>query len=63
MARICDFQFALLLEEIGYSMRDQTPIRDAMQRLENRRLGSVAVAAREIRDNLDCGTTTSQAVS
>lgn len=63
MARICDFQFALLLEEIGYSMRDQTPIRDAMQRLENRRLGSVAVAAREIRENLDCGTTTSQAVS
>ncbi len=55
MAKLSDLQLASLLDEIACAMRAGTPIVASMQRLQDRRLGSVARAAGRVADNLSRG--------
>ncbi|MFK8114862.1 MAG: type II secretion system F family protein [Rubripirellula sp.] len=60
---LSDLQVASLLEEIASSMRSGIPISESMARLETRRLGAVARAARAIRQGVERGESTSRAMA
>lgn len=62
MVKLSDLQVASLLEEIACAMRVGTPIWESMRRLESRRLGRIAGAARKIADGLERGETLADAL-
>lgn len=62
MVKLSDLQVASLLEEIACAMRVGTPISQSMRRLESRRLGRIAVAARLIADGLERGEAAADAL-
>ncbi len=61
MVKLSDLQVALLLEEIACAMRVGTPVIDVMRRLQSRRLGRIARAARQIAAGLERGESVSDA--
>jgi hypothetical protein len=63
MVKLTDLQVASLLEEIACAMRVGTPIADSMRRLESRRLGRIAGAAKTVADGLERGETIADAIS
>lgn len=62
MAHLSDMQLASLLDEIAAAMRIGAPVGDAVRRLGDRRLGSVARAARKFADAIDRGEAASEAI-
>ncbi len=62
MAKLSDRQLAALLDEIAAAIRVDMPIADAMQRLRDRRLGPVAIAAGVCADAMNRGQTAADAL-
>lgn len=62
MANLNDLQVAALIEEIGCAMKVGTPVIDSMRRLENRRLGRIARAAKKVVAGLERGENLSSVI-
>lgn len=62
MARLSDAQLAGLLDEIAVAMKAKMPISAALERLRDRRLGAVAIAAGSLADAINRGQPLSEAI-
>lgn len=63
MVRLSDYQLSQLLDELSHGMAIDLPLADVAERLGDRRLGRVGVAAKQIANQLRSGVPAQQALS